>query len=172
MTYNFLIPAVLFGLEVFHFVAHIIVMCGVRLPPRQHLASRVPFFVLDLATVTASFLVTGKAWWLAVGQNLLHLVYIVTWNKSSWARRVISWSSLEWNESRLQAGLVIGTSFDIATHAYYAFELSRLLPLRQAAIALLVSCVTIYLYIFGKSTEWRKPAPFNAAKAQVASVNQ
>ena len=103
------------------------------------------------------YLLTKKAWWLAVAQNLLHLAYILTWERSSWTRRVLSWSSLEWQESRLQYGLIFGTSFDIATHMYYAVQLSRLLSINVVAVVWIGALLTVYQQIFWSNSEWRKP---------------
>ena len=52
-----------------------------------------------------------------------HLSYVVTWNKSNFARRVISWSSLDWAKSRWVPDLVLGTLFDVLVHLFYMYHL-------------------------------------------------
>ena len=50
-------------------------------------------------------------------QQWQHIYYYSTWDQSGPAKRVISWSSLDWDRGRWnQLDLVIGTAFDLSVH--------------------------------------------------------
>ena len=50
-------------------------------------------------------------------QQWQHIFYFSTWDKSWAAKRVISWSSLDWDRGRWnQIDLVAGTAFDLGVH--------------------------------------------------------
>merc|ERR1712098_495752 len=73
-------------------------------------------------------------------QQWQHIFYFSTWDESKAAKRVISWSSLDWDRSRWnQFDLVLGTSFDLMVHVANTYWLSCLLPLPGLVLGLLVT---------------------------------
>ena len=57
-------------------------------------------------------------------QQVQHIFYLTTWDQSWAAKRVISWSSLEWDRGRWnQVDLVVGTMFDIGVHVANTLEI-------------------------------------------------
>jgi hypothetical protein len=152
------IAALLFSLELFHVVAHTIVMLGIRLLPRQLLVERKLYFVVDTSSLFMSFLYTKRAWPLAVAQIAQHLFYIFTWDRSEAAKTVIDWSSIEFKGSRMQPILVLGTLFDILCHAFFVFALTEHMSVTTTALAGAISLSLIYHSMFSRQSLWKAPS--------------
>ena len=64
---------------------------------------------MDAFTVAAvSYWLLPWLWPLGLLQNIQHLGYFFSWERTWFAKRVVSWSSLDWDRSRWQPDLVLG----------------------------------------------------------------
>ena len=69
------------------------------------------YFLVDAITVAlVNYWMFPSLWPLGVVQNIQHLSYVFCWERTWFAKRVISWSSLDWDRSRWQPDLVLGQS--------------------------------------------------------------
>ena len=87
--------------------------------PREDLVAARYYFLLDAAGAAIAFAVHQVAWFypILILQQWQHIFYFSTWDKSAAAKRVISWSSLDWDRGRWnQVDLVLGTAFDMGVH--------------------------------------------------------
>merc|ERR1719145_82614 len=131
------LASVLFSLEIFNFVAHICVLTGLRMLPRRALVKQHFYFIFDLVCCMLSFAIHRRAWPIILIQNIQHVYYIVTWDSSWPTKRVISWSSLDWDRGRWnQLDLVSGTLFDALVHAMNAYFLMETMSWKAVTIAL------------------------------------
>jgi len=142
------IKSLLFVFEVYHVVTHTLVMTGYRTLPRKILSKQKYYFLFDLLTSLASLIIHGRFWPIIVLQNIQHAFYFLTWPEGSWlTSRVLSWSSLDWDRGRWsQLDLVLGTSFDILTHAINSYCLFQVLDYGIGIIAihlLIVALMTV-----------------------------
>jgi len=112
--------------ELYHAVAHCIVLTGYRLLPRTNVVAAQWYFIWDiLAAAMAYYIHQVEGFFpILIIQQVQHIFYLTTWDQSWAAKRVISWSSLEWDRGRWnQVDLVVGTMFDIGVHAANTLEL-------------------------------------------------
>ena len=72
---------VLFTVELYHLVGHIVVLLGLRLLPRKDLVRQRLYFLTDLLSVHLSFWVHRRWWGLVLLQNIQHAFYFITWDK-------------------------------------------------------------------------------------------
>ena len=94
-------------------------LTGYRMLPREDLVAARYYFLLDAAGAAIAFAVHQVAWFypILILQQWQHIFYFSTWDKSAAAKRVISWSSLDWDRGRWnQVDLVLGTAFDMGVH--------------------------------------------------------
>ena len=94
-------------------------LTGYRMLPRKDLVATRYYFLLDAAGAAIAFAVHQVAWLypILILQQWQHIFYFSTWDKSAAAKRVISWSSLDWDRGRWnQVDLVLGTAFDMGVH--------------------------------------------------------
>ena len=84
------IPTVLFTVELYNTLAHFLILGRIRLLPRKDMVRLHNYFLFELLAVMCSALYTLELLWLATLQNLQHLYFYVTWNKTAYCRRVSS----------------------------------------------------------------------------------
>uniref|UniRef100_A0A2C9JUT4 Uncharacterized protein n=1 Tax=Biomphalaria glabrata TaxID=6526 RepID=A0A2C9JUT4_BIOGL len=156
------VSVVLFSVELYHLVAHVFILCGIRSLPRKDLVRVRLYFLLDALTVFfTSFLFTGKLKWLAVLQILQHLFYFITWDKSYMAKRIIDWSSLEWFKSNqkpsLQLDSTLGTLFDVCVHAAMMYVLGEQMGIFSILVAIFIAQACVYTILFNPKLAWSSP---------------
>lgn len=161
----------LLGFEVYHAISHACVLFRMRLLPKRDLVRLRWYFLVDLLTVTASAMYTGRFLWLAALQNLQHVFFFITWNTGNYCIKVIDWSSLDWlfpqkqtssadksegvKPSVLDVGL--GTAFDMVTHIVYAYLLTTYISQWQMLLALIIPAVLTKLVLFNGRFAWATP---------------
>ena len=78
----------------------------------------------------------------------------------SWlAKRVVSWSSLDWDRGRFnQLDLVIGTFFDVFIHALNSVLLVQYLTsIEGLVLALVLDAVFVVVVLFNPKLAWATP---------------
>ena len=94
-------------------------LTGYRLLPRTNVVAAQWYFIWDiLAAAMAYYIHQVEGFFpILIIQQVQHIFYLTTWDQSWAAKRVISWSSLEWDRGRWnQVDLVLGTAFDMGVH--------------------------------------------------------
>ena len=156
-------PAViLFFLESYHVFTHVAILFGLRMLPRKDLVRQRFYFLFDTLTIfTVNFVFLGQLRWLAALQMCQHFSYFIWWDSAEFCRRVISWSSLDWNysyEHRFDWGLIIGTTFDLVCHLINACLLySGFLSLFHAFVALVVTILSFVVIFYNPRLAWSSP---------------
>ncbi|XP_013417086.1 uncharacterized protein LOC106178446 [Lingula anatina] len=157
-----LLAAFLFSLEAYHFIGHVLILFRMRLLPRKDLVRQRYYFLVDAMTVfTTNFLFTGKLQWLAVIQNIQHGYYFLTWDSSSLCKKVISWSSLDWQRShhkkRWELLEVFGTTFDVLVHTINCYLLGQYLTTVEVIISLFITHCLVYVILHNPLYAWSNP---------------
>jgi len=154
-----MIVSILFGLECYHFATHVMILCGWRMLPRKDLVKQRIYFLIDLICAASSYLIHRQFLWLIILQNIQHIFYFMTWEKSWLAKRVVSWSSLDWDRSRwAQIDLVLGTLFDVAIHALNSVLLFPFVDSMEGFIfAIVMNIILAYVFIFNPKFAWSNP---------------
>lgn len=156
----------LFFLECYHICGHLNVLFRIRLLPRRDLVRIRFYFLFDLLTVFASsFLFLHRFQWLAAVQIVQHLYYFMYWEKTAPAKKIVSWSSLDWTASDYKEewhfDSILGTAFDVIVHGSMAFLLGQYLSTVQIFVSLfLVQCSLLVVLCgpwFAWSTPWAAP---------------
>ena len=153
--------AILFVLETYHVLTHIMVLFGLRMLPRKDLVRQRFYFLFDTLTIfSTNFLFLGQLRWLAALQMCQHFAYIIWWDSAEFCKRVISWSSLDWGYSyahRFDWGLILGTTFDLVCHLVNSLLLATHLSLLHAFVSLVVSLLSLALVVFNPRLAWSNP---------------
>merc|ERR1712215_27666 len=105
--------------ELYHSLGHLTVLTGYRMLPRKDLVSVRYYFLLDAACAAWAFYIHQTAYFypILILQQWQHIYYYSTWDKSWAAKRVISWSSLDWDRGRWnQIDLVLGTAITLVLY--------------------------------------------------------
>lgn len=76
-----MLASLIFFLEVYHFLTHVLVLFGIRLLPRKDLVKQRVYFMIDLVCANISYWIHGRFWILIGLQNLQHLFYFFTWEQ-------------------------------------------------------------------------------------------
>lgn len=152
----------LFGLEWFHIWGHCLILFRIRLLPRKDLVRIRLYFLIDAVTVfTSSIIFTGKLRWLAVIQIIQHMYYFLCWDKTYPAKKIISWSSLDWFKSdirdRWEIDSILGTAFDIVVHLCMTYYLAQYMSTVQILAALVVVQGFVVVLLFGPYYAWASP---------------
>ncbi|XP_053396498.1 uncharacterized protein LOC128546064 [Mercenaria mercenaria] len=152
----------LFTLEWFHIWGHTLILFRVRLLPRKDLVRIRYYFLFDMLTVfSSSILFTGKLRWLAVLQMIQHSYYFIFWDKSWLAKKIITWSSLDWFKSdlrtRWEIDNIVGTTFDIVVHLCMAYYLGQYLDVVHVMCSLALVQVGVLTLLFGPYYAWASP---------------
>ncbi|OWF52513.1 uncharacterized protein LOC110447739 [Mizuhopecten yessoensis] len=152
----------LFSMESYHVTSHIMVITRTRLLPRKDLVRLRFYFLVDLLTVfCSSVLFLQRLQWLAGIQILQHLYYFVFWEKTKPAKKIISWSSIDWTKSEFQQewhfDSILGTLFDIVVHLALAVLLGGYLTTVQIIVSLLVAHGVLFTFIWSQKFAWSNP---------------
>merc|ERR1711872_1167893 len=80
---------------------HLTVLTGYRMLPRKDLVATRYYFLFDAAGAAIAYFVHHVQWFypILIIQQWQHIFYFSTWDKSAAAKRVISWSSLDWDRA-------------------------------------------------------------------------
>lgn len=153
---------VIISFEVYHLIAHAVILFGFRALPRRDLVRIRMYFLFDALTVfISSFLLTGRLKWLAVLQILQHLFYFITWDKSYMAKKIIDWSSLDWFKSskphQPQIDSALGTFFDISVHGAMIYVLAEQMDITSILMAVIIGQAALYAIIFNPKFAWSSP---------------
>ena len=76
-----MLASLIFFLEVYHFLTHVLVLFGIRLLPRKDLVKQRIYFMIDLVCANISYWIHGRFLVLIGLQNLQHLFYFFTWEQ-------------------------------------------------------------------------------------------
>jgi len=151
MDYHIIAVFLVFFLEFYHSLAHVTVLTGYRMLPRKDLVRAKQYFIIDAACAAVAYSLHQAEYFyfILILQQWQHIFYYSTWDSSAAAKRVISWSSLDWDQGRWnQLDLVIGTTFDLSVHIANTYFLGTMMsPLGSfvgAAAALAVYKIIIY----------------------------
>jgi len=152
----------LFFLELYHILGHSVILFGIRSLPYRDLERIGYYFAIDLVTVALSWCLTREFTILVAFQQIQHIYYVLTWNKSHMAKRVAFWSSLDWyvkgGKSRWFEW--VGTAYDIMVHCLMAFALFpyAAVSITNIAIAMLLLVFTGKMFIYSPKSAWASPS--------------
>ncbi|CAL4121750.1 unnamed protein product [Meganyctiphanes norvegica] len=162
-SYETIFGVTLFTLEFYHILTHLAILFRVRMLPRQDLVRQQWYFIIDLGTAfCSSFLYLQKFQLLTSVQFIQHLYYIIFWNQTNPAKKIISWSSLDWMKSDFSKDwnldCILGTAFDASVHILMAYYLSAHLSLFQILLSISLCVSSFYFLIFNSEKfAWRDP---------------
>merc|ERR1711874_578400 len=148
--------------EFYHSVTHLTVLTGYRMLPRKDLVRARLYFLLDAACAALAFSLHRVQYFypLLILQQWQHIFYYSTWDKSAAAKRVISWSSLDWDRGRWnQLDLVLGTAFDLFVHLANTYFIGTMLG-TLAQISGGTAALILYYVIIQNTTgatAWSSP---------------
>jgi len=100
---------------------------------------------------------------IAVCQIIQHLFYYITWDKSQLAKKVISWSSLEWQrlpqKTSLTTGLfeTVGTIFDLMVHLVNAYLLASQITAVEVILGIALVHFTVQILLYNPRFAWTSP---------------
>ncbi|PAA50386.1 hypothetical protein BOX15_Mlig024234g1, partial [Macrostomum lignano] len=159
--------SLLLTVEFYHTISHLFILFRFRLLPRRDLVRVRAYFLADTLTVFLAWLYIGRVYWwqdlYTAAQVAQHLYYFTTWESGFFARRVVSWSSLDWQKSGEQRRKfawfeILGTSFDIAVHLTNAFLLVQLVTSVEVILCLALTQCMVLLVLFNPMLAWASPA--------------
>merc|ERR1712168_1171234 len=153
-----------FILEAYHSASHWMVLSGWKMLPRKDLVSVRYYFLIDCASAAIGFSLHRNEIMLPflILQQWQHIFYFSTWDVSNACKRVVSWSSLDWNRGRWnQLDLVAGTVFDLAIHVANAWLIGLNLSLMNIALSLVVVAIGVFVIFYNPKFAWasRDSAP-------------
>merc|ERR1719295_1093481 len=141
----------MFVVEAYHALAHWLVLVGWKMLPRKDLVSTRYYFLIDCGSAALAFLLHRNEFMLPffILQQWQHIFYYSTWDQSNAAKRVISWSSLDWDRGRWnQLDLVLGTAFDLSVHMANTYFLGRMISVWHQTFAGAVAMLLYYFVIY------------------------
>jgi len=140
----------LFVAESYHTLSHWLVLFGWKMLPRRDLVAVRYYFLLDAMCAALAYGLHKSEIMLPflILQQWQHIFYFSTWDVSRAARRVISWSSLDWDRGRWnQIDLVLGTAFDMSIHAANMLIIGSGLSTTQILPSFVIVAV-LYVIVF------------------------
>jgi len=138
-------------------VSHFAVLFGLRLLPRKDLVSVRWYFLTDAACAAVAYYLHQAPYFypILILQQWQHIFYFSTWDVSAAAKRVISWSSLDWDRNRWnQIDLVLGTAFDLGVHVANTYLLGIQLSVASILLGLLVVAGLCQAVLFNSKFAW------------------
>ena len=85
-----MIVSIVFCLEFYHFLTHVLVLAGWRMLPRKDLVKQRIYFLIDLVCAFAAYTIHRQFLVLIVLQNIQHAFYFFTWEKRSYHDKTCS----------------------------------------------------------------------------------
>merc|ERR1712212_367958 len=143
--------------ELYHSLGHLTVLTGHRMLPRKVLVATRYYFLFDAAGAAIAFAVHQVPWFypILILQQWQHIFYFSTWDKSAAAKRVISWSSLDWDRGRWnQVDLVLGTAFDMGVHMANTYFIGSMLSYTGIMTAIIITIILYRMVILGSRFAW------------------
>merc|ERR1719150_1607050 len=157
MNFKDVMVAAAFFFELYHSLAHLTVLTGYRMLPRKDLVKAKTYFIIDAACAAIAYAIhqADYFYFILILQQWQHIFYYSTWDKSAAAKRVISWSSLDWDRGRWnQLDLVLGTAFDMSIHIANAVFLSAYLSTQSLTVALILVAGLCRAILFNSKFAW------------------
>lgn len=156
------LTVIAFSVEAYHIIGHCAVLFRVRLLPRKDLVRIRYYFLFDLLTVfVSSFVILGKLQWLAAIQMCQHMYYFLFWEQTAPAKKIISWSSIDWTQSKFynewHLDSILGTAFDVLVHVCMAFLLGQRLTTVQIIISFVIVQCSSFTILNGPWLAWSNP---------------
>ncbi|XP_067951063.1 uncharacterized protein [Watersipora subatra] len=155
---------VFFCLECYHFVVHTMILFRVRMLPRKDLVRNRYYFLIDTFSVfLVNFVLVQRLRAVAAVQMVQHLFYYFTWNKSDLCKKVISWSSLEWQKlpkevhPKVALVEVLGTGFDVMVHLVNAYLLAGKLTPMEVILGIALVYVFTSALLYNPRFAWSDP---------------
>ncbi len=115
-------PYILIIIEILHVLLHCGVLFRIYLLPFNDLATKRWYFALDCLSPVVACLWAGHYPLLVVIHTAAHIYYVLNWNWSYYAIRIMEWSSLEYTGSLFTFDMFL-TIFDISSHLCVIFLL-------------------------------------------------
>ena len=112
-----MIVYLLFLIEATHIILHLGVLLRLYLMPQNVLEQRKWYFVIDCMTPVISCIYVGNYPFIIFLHTEAHLYYISNWNISYYCKRIIRWSSRNYQGSVYTWDMLL-TMFDILSHCY------------------------------------------------------
>merc|ERR1712029_844171 len=162
MNFKDVMVAAAFFFELYHSLAHLTVLTGYRMLPRKDLVRAKQYFIIDAACAAIAYAIhqADYFYFILILQQWQHIFYYSTWDKSAAAKRVISWSSLDWNRGRWnQLDLVLGTAFDLSVHLANTYFLGAMMTFSAQLVAGLTALILYEAIIHrNKTLAWSSPS--------------
>jgi len=153
-----------FFFELYHSIAHLSVLTGFRMLPRKDLVRAKQYFIIDAACAATAYALhqAPNFYFFLILQQWQHIFYYSTWDQSAAAKRVISWSSLDWDRGRWnQLDLVMGTAYDLGIHLANTYFLGNMISIPSQFIGTICCFILYYVVIydskfavFGRKGAW------------------
>lgn len=156
-----IVATILFVSEVFNAWAHFAVLFRIRLLPRADMSAKRYYFLMEMAIMLATLLFTENLSLLVVINIVLHSYYVTFWETTHFAKKIVTWSSLDWLQSKLakhwEWDSVLIVLFDLSVHIWNVFSLWEFLSNIQLLIAFNFAVVLIVVYFYGSTSSWSSP---------------
>merc|ERR1712038_1604935 len=124
----------LFACEVYNFVAHLAVLTGIRLLPRKVFVKQRYYYIFEMLSCVASFLLHGKYWLIILLHILQHLDFFSRWDARGFNNRLMTWSTMDWDLIKWHqfdsVTMTLWVVYDVLTHAMNAYFLMEYLNLK------------------------------------------
>merc|ERR1719367_1548412 len=148
---------IVFVQELYHSLGHLTVLTGFRVPTRKDLVAVHWYFLTNAACAAVAYYLHQAPYFypILILQQWQHIFYFSTWDVSAAAKRVISWSSLDWDRNRWnQIDLVLGTAFDLGVHVANTYLLGVQLSLVSILLGLVVVAGLCRAVLFNSKFAW------------------
>ncbi|XP_046658014.1 uncharacterized protein LOC124352537 [Daphnia pulicaria] len=151
---------VLFILEGFLSLAHAHIALSFRALPLKDMARLQYFFLFATLTIATTSQVVVTQFWMADTFVMAHHLYCyVTWNSSSYTKKIIHWSSLNWTGSRMKVlPLFIGSLGLVLLHGHHAYLLGELLHINLIILGLVGVHCAVMAVMYNKQLAWAAPS--------------
>ncbi len=121
----FLIYYILFFSEIFHSIGHSLVLLRIYRPSDHWLKSHIVYFVWDALSAFLTYtyyLHKVLPIYYELIHIILHIYFVLTWNKSKYSIQIREWSSKEYIGPYISINLLL-TIYDVFIHSLYSYYL-------------------------------------------------
>ncbi|GFS27055.1 hypothetical protein ElyMa_005235100 [Elysia marginata] len=158
--------------ELFNTLTHLTVLSGRRLLPLKDLRKLRFYFLVETLSVVASAILSGKLYLVASLHVAQHLYGSILWESTRQGKRIISWSCLEWFESKngqekcrdFTRGRLhpidcfLHTVFDLSVHFVLFYVLAtEYLDTARVLVVLCVTTAAVCMVFFNRKYAWSCP---------------